>query len=147
MGESVGQANHFESGHRASMALGAGKALIEKWNFDIFHDGQFADQIEGLENESNAAASGPTQCRVVKTRHVDAIEQILAVGRSVETAQQIHEGALAASARAHDGAVLARRDHQIDASQGFDQNRPVWLEVVLLEASEDRRWGLLVGVQ
>ena len=43
-----------------------GDVLVEEWGFDVFFDGELADEVEGLEDEAYSPSSLPTQGGVVE---------------------------------------------------------------------------------
>ncbi len=62
----------------------------------------------------------PKQRELVACQHADihAAKKILAVGRRIETAENIHAGGFARAGWAHHGDELAIADGEIDAAQG-----------------------------
>ena len=129
--EPVGKAHQLKLGDGEFMSLGSGHALVEEWDLDVLDDGEFADQVERLEHESDATSPGAAQGGVIEGCHVEPLEAIAPGSRAIEAAQNVHQGALAAATGSHDREVLAGGNLEIDAPKGFDQDRSVGLEVVL----------------
>ena len=74
-------------------------------------------QVEGLEHESDLLVPDPGQLVVVQLGHPVAVQPVLAAGRAVEAADQVHEGGLARARRAHDGDELVLPDDHVDAAE------------------------------
>ena len=53
----IAKPDSLEHVDRSLLPLDSGDGLVEQRHFDIFRDGQGADQVEGLEDESDAASS------------------------------------------------------------------------------------------
>ena len=51
---------------------------------------------------------------------IDALEEVMAAGRLVEAAENVHQRRFARARRAHDGDELAGLDGEADAAQRFD---------------------------
>ena len=66
MVETIGKSHQLEGGDRLCMSFGATYALVEEWDFHVFNNGEFTDQIECLEDESDTASSNSTQSFVLE---------------------------------------------------------------------------------
>jgi len=53
----VAHADFFEGGGDGGFALGGGHTAVGEGELDVFVDGEVADEIEGLENETDLAKS------------------------------------------------------------------------------------------
>jgi len=137
--EAIFETHLGESRLRAGPSLGLAAALIEERHLDVLDDGEFADQVEGLKDEADAAPADAAQFVVGESGDVVAIEEIPPGGRAIEAAEQVHQRRLAASRRPHDGDVLAVFDPQIEAAERFDEHASVGLVVHLGEALKLRR--------
>lgn len=67
------------------MALLAGVAPIEQWQFHILQRGGAGEEIEALENESEGMAADERALVFVEVFHCDAFEAIGAGVRAIET--------------------------------------------------------------
>ncbi len=74
-------------------------------------------QVEGLEDEADFLVADARQLVVVEFADQLAVEPVLALGRRIEAADQVHQRRLAGARRAHDGDVLVVPDAEIDAAQ------------------------------
>ena len=77
-------------------------------------------QVEGLEDEADFLVADAGQLIVVKFADQLAVEPVLALGRGVEAADQVHQRRLAGAGGAHDGDVLVVLDAEVDAAQGVN---------------------------
>ncbi len=89
---------------------------------DVLVDVQVANQIEALEDEPDFAVPHPGALGQRQVGDRLAVEDVLAVGRRVEQAENRQERGLAAAGRAGDGDVLAGLDFEVDPGErvGFD---------------------------
>ena len=111
-------------------------SLIEQRDADVLHDVQFADQIEGLEDEADLSTSDRTEFLVWKCGDIDAFQQVRPAGGRVQASKQVHQGRFSGTGGAHDGQVLPLGNIQIDPSEGVDENRPIRFEIGLLQSFE-----------
>jgi hypothetical protein len=74
-------------------------------------------QVEALKDEADGPVAQRRQCVAVELGDIATDQEIVAAGRRIEAAEQVHEGRLARTRRAHDGHELAGRDRQIDPAQ------------------------------
>src|SRR5229473_557185 len=84
-------------------------ARIEKRQLNIFQGAGAGKQIETLEDETDAAASNHCERGFFQQADIHSAQQVVAAGRFVETAEDIHEGGLAGARRTHDRNELALR--------------------------------------
>src|SRR5262245_60075891 len=124
----VRHADALERVQRGLAAFVAAHALaVGERPLDVLQHGQVADQVEGLEDEADALVPHFGTRGAAERRDVLAVEQVLALGRRVEEAEQREERRLAAARRAGDREELALRDVEVDAVER------VRLEVVGVE--------------
>ena len=90
---------------------------IEQRQLHIFERAGTRQQIEGLEYEADAPAADASQRRLIQLRDVDALQQVLAAGRAVQAAENVHQRGLAGPRGAHDRDELAAVDRQPHAAQ------------------------------
>jgi len=93
---------------------------------------QLGDEVEGLEDETDAAIAHPRQGIFVEVFHGAPVEQVATGVGNVQQADEIHEGGLAGTGRPGDGDELAARDLQVDAAQ--DLHPPAGHGVALADA-------------
>jgi hypothetical protein len=74
-------------------------------------------QIERLEHEPDLLIADVRHLVVGHGRYLLVLELVGALGRSVETADDVHERRFAGARRSHDRDVLVLRDVEIDAVQ------------------------------
>ena len=123
--EAVREFNSIEDRIGSSMSLCPRNALIEERHFNILDDRQLWNQIEGLKDEADPPPPNGAELGVFHVSDILAVEQIRALGRSIKTANNIHQRALARTALPHDTHVLPLLDVQIDATQGRCQNAAI----------------------
>ena len=87
---------------------------------DILEGAGAGQEVEALEYEAEAFAADAGEVRLAQRRDIDALQEVMAAGRLVEAAENIHERRFARARRAHDGDELAGLDGQADAAQRFD---------------------------
>ena len=108
----------FECGGHAVAALAGGHAAIGQRQLDILKDGEIADQIEALKNESDLAIPDARAILGRQIRDGLAVQPVLAAAGRVEQPEDRQQGGLAAPGRAGDRHVLAFRDVEVDVGQG-----------------------------
>lgn len=118
--EAFGEAYFLGQLHGAGAALGGAHAHVEHGDFEVFQHGELLDEVEILEDESDAAASDFGEFVVVEAADVDAAQDIAAAGGLIEAANDVHEGGFARSAGAHDGGIFAFDEIDIDGAKGGD---------------------------
>ncbi len=79
------------------------------------------EQVEALKDEAQHVATQQRVLRPVEARGVDPLKKILARGRHVEAAEDVHGGRFAGTGRPHDGDEFVPVDRQVDAIQRADR--------------------------
>ena len=79
-----------------------------------------AKQVEALEYEAEALTTNAGKVRLPQRRDVDAFQQVMAAGRLVEAAENVHQRRFARAGRAHYGDELAGLDGKADAAERFN---------------------------
>ena len=102
------------------LALVGRHAGVDQRQLDIVQRGGAREQVEGLENEADFLVADARQLVVDHLADQIAVDVVLALGRRVETADQVHQGRFARPGRSHDRDVLAALDLDIDAGNGVD---------------------------
>src|SRR5581483_1987531 len=102
----------------ALFALGAGHAAVGERQFDVFVDGEIADQIERLENKADLTVADAGPLAELQPLHRPAVELVGSVRGGVQQTENGQERGLAAAGRPGDGYVLASLDVQVDSGQG-----------------------------
>src|SRR5205085_6543557 len=90
-------------------------AGIDQRKLDVTKRIRARYQIERLEHEADLAAADLRQPIVRQSADIDAVEEVASAGRSVETAQDVHQRGLARSGRSHDGDQLTVVDGEVNA--------------------------------
>ncbi len=114
----VAHADLLEGLGHALLALAGGHAAVGEGQLDVLIDREVADEVEGLENEADLAVADAGALGERQALDGAAVEDVGAVGRGVEEAEDGKEGGLAATGRAGDGDILALADVHVDAGQG-----------------------------
>jgi hypothetical protein len=81
------------------VALGAGHAAIDQRQLDILDGRGARQQIEALKDEAQHVTAQHRQLRAVEAAGRNALEQIVAGARHVETAKNVHRRRLAGAGR------------------------------------------------
>ena len=136
VGDSIAESDLIQGFERTLSSDRSWYSLVEERDADVFHDVQFADQIEGLEDEADLSTSDRTEFLVRKCGDIDAFQQVGPAGGRVQASQQIHQGRFSGTGGAHDGHVLALGNIEIDPSERVYQNRSIRFEIGLLQSSE-----------
>src|SRR5882724_1603590 len=131
-----GKPHPVEGGERPLPALLRRKTAVQQRDLDVVDDGEIADQVELLENETHPFIADAGELPVaVPVAAADplAVELDLALARLVEQTDQVEERALAASRGTHDRDQLAFFDHEVDVVErhGLDALRTVQLADLL----------------
>ena len=87
---------------------------------DVFQSRERGDQVEGLKDESDAAAAEQGPLVVAEARVVDALEQDLSGGRRFDGAENRQQSALAGAGGTNDREQLALADDEVDTADGVD---------------------------
>ena len=96
------------------MAVGAGDARIHQRHLHVFHQVQLGQQIVLLEDKAQHLVADGGQLVAVHLAHIPAVEPVGAVGRHIQTADDVHAGGFARTGLAHDGHELAFFDFHGD---------------------------------
>src|SRR5882724_1014300 len=135
----VGEPDRREARTGAGAALPRGVPGVEQGQLDVLERGRPGQQVELLEDEADARV--PDARELVRGESADAlaVQHVLAGGRPVEAAQEVHEGRLARSRGPHHGDELAALDRDRHAAERVDGVRT---EVIVLRQAlggDDRR--------
>jgi hypothetical protein len=105
---------------RALLPLARGHAGVDERQLDVVERRGARQQVEGLEDEPDLLVADARQLVVVHRAHLLAVQEVGALRRRVEAADEVHQRGLAGTRRAHDGHVLALLDLDRDPAQGVD---------------------------
>ena len=98
-------------------ALGRGHAAVGERQFDVLVDREIADQIEGLEDESDLPVPDPGPLRRGQTFHRMPRQGVGPGARRIEEPEDREQGRLPAARRPGDGDVLALVDGEVDVGE------------------------------
>jgi hypothetical protein len=132
------------SGGRSARPL----ATAQHGNHHVFENGELRQEEVELKDEAELLATQTRATVVVERADVDLVEKDLTVGRPIESAEQIQEGALSGSGKARQRHELTFVDGELDAVQhpGLDlgtelaDQRPR-LDDRLADRGPRRPWG------
>src|SRR5690606_35967056 len=113
----VAHADLLESFEDAFLALGGRHAAVGERQLDVLVNGEVADEIEGLENETDLAVADAGTLGEREALHGATVEEVGALGGRVEQAENGEEGGLAAAGWAGDGDVFALVDLHVNARE------------------------------
>jgi hypothetical protein len=108
----------------ARVSLARAHPAEEQRQLDVLQRGRVGQQVEVLEHEADALVADLGQPVAVQPAHRLPGEQVLARGRRVEAAEDVHEGGLAGAGRTDHRHVVVGGDLEIDAAQGLDLDVP-----------------------
>jgi len=115
-GALVGEADLAEDlGGAAPVGAAPGEPQREQ---HVLLDGERGQQVEGLEDEAEAAAAQFGELVLAEACDLGAAEPDGAGGGAVESGGALQEGRLAGAGRSHHGGEAAVREAQVDAAQG-----------------------------
>ncbi len=97
MAEAVSHANAFERVLHFLLALAGARAAIGKREFDVFVNGQVADQVEGLKDEANLAIANARALADGQLGDGLAVQLVIAFRRRIEQAENRQQRRLAAA--------------------------------------------------
>ena len=86
----------------------------QRGQLDVLDGGELVHQVEGLEDETDRVATQPSQRLLAELVDAAPPEPDLARRRPFQAAEQVQQGRLTASARAHHGQRLARGQLHLD---------------------------------
>ncbi len=98
----------------------ARRAAVNQRQFHIVQRGSARQQIEGLKHEPDLLVADPRQLVIGHIADQAAVDVVLALRRSVQTTDQVHQRRFARAGRTHDGHVLATLDLDIAAGDRVD---------------------------
>ena len=110
----------LERGLRALEPLLLRHAGVDQRQLHVVQRRGARQQVEGLEDEADLLVADARQLVVVHLADLLAVQEVGALRRRVEAADQVHQRRLARARRPHDGDVLAALDGDGDAAQGVD---------------------------
>ena len=97
-------------------------AAVVQRDFDILQHRVLGDQVVRLENETDHLVAGLRQVIVGHRGDIAAAQDVIAVGRPVERAQQIEQRAFPTSRRTHDRHEIPLGEIHGDAAEGLHDN-------------------------
>ncbi|MDF3052464.1 MAG: hypothetical protein K0S19_569 [Geminicoccaceae bacterium] len=115
----VGHPDPFQGRLHSALPVFSGKPPIRERQLDVLVNGEIADQVEGLENESDLAIPNPGPLRWREPGDRLLVERVDAIGGRVEQAQDGEQRRLAASRGARNGDVFAVPDLQVNVREGM----------------------------
>ena len=92
--------------------------VVHQRQLDILEHRGARQQVVVLEDETYLTVAYVGQLVAAEGGHIGAVDDIVAGGGGVETAQDVEQGGFAAARGAHDADKLARFDAEGDATQG-----------------------------
>jgi len=93
------------------------RAAVGQRQLNVFVHGQVANQIEGLEDETNLAVAYARAFRQAELGHGLPIQHVLALSGRIQQAENRKQRGLPAAGGAGNGEILALADVQVDACQ------------------------------
>jgi hypothetical protein len=119
MAGAVGQTHGVKEGPGPGFACRISPTGEEEGEKDIFLHREGGEEVEKLEDKADLELAEGGELVVVEGVKGMALEIDLAGGGSVEGAENVEEGAFAATAGPSDGNDLAREDLQADGAEGI----------------------------
>src|SRR4029079_6203724 len=105
---------------RAFLAVLRGYAGVDQRQLHVVQRGRARKQVEGLKDEPDLLIADAGQLVVVLLAHLLAVQQVAALARRVQAADQVHQRGLARARGPHDRDVLAAFDFDVDSAEGVD---------------------------
>ena len=121
----LAEADRRERVHRPLVPFGRlhlAAAVVEQRQLDVVERRRARQQVEALEHEADLPVPDQRQLVLRHPRDVLAVEEVLAAGRPIEAAEDVHQRGLAGPRRAGDGHELARLDVHVGAAQRADDD-------------------------
>ena len=131
---SIGQAERSKQFFSAHVAVLTRHTGIDRRHFHVLQGSGVADQVVALKHETERLAAQARQFVAIERGDIRSHEAVLPAGRTVETADEVHQGGLARAGCAHDGDEFARIDLQTHAMQHFD--RKIAVAIGLADADQ-----------
>ena len=106
----LGAMRHFDAFEGALdffLAFGGGHAAIGEGKFDVFVDGEIADEVEGLEDETDFAIANAGAVAELEAGDGLAVEGVVPFRGRIEKAEDGEEGGFAAAGGTGNGEVFA----------------------------------------
>jgi len=113
----VGKPDEREHLPRAPLALLRPDARVDQRQLDVLLRVEPREKLRVLEHEADLAAADARELELVEVLDAVAVERVLALGRLVEAADDVHERRFAASRGAEHRQVLAPLNVQVDAPE------------------------------
>ena len=110
------EAQQLQRGARTRITLGHVAGIKER-QLDVLNRAGPREQVEALEDESDAPAPNRRQLRLSQRGDIDAFEQVDAAGRAIEASNDVHQSRFAGTGGAHNRHELAALDSNADAAQ------------------------------
>ena len=111
----MAHAHALERIHRALLPLGRPRPAIGQRKLNVFEDRQIADEVETLKDETDLAVAYARPVGRGQLGDRLAVQDVLAVGRRVQQAQDREQSRLAAAGGTRDGHELALLDLEMNA--------------------------------
>src|SRR5690606_12581870 len=114
----VRQSDALQRGRHATAPLGTAHPALPQRTLDVLADIEVIDEVEALEDETDAAAAQLRELLLAVAGHVLAEEPVVPAVRAVEQAQDVQQRRLAATGRTHDGEELTCCNFDRYAAEG-----------------------------
>src|SRR5207253_10360380 len=98
-------------------AFHPGGARVHEWQLEVARHGRARDEVEVLENEPDLAVADVRELEVIERPDVDAVEEIRALRRQIETADDVHQRRLAAARASDDREVVPALEREVHLAQ------------------------------
>jgi uncharacterized protein YqeY len=121
-------------------ALACGERSEQQRQFDILQRGQDGDEVEGLEDEPDIRVAPVRQFTLRERRDVRILNQAAAAGRPVDARDEVEQGALARTARSHQGDELPASDIEADAVEGAHLDIALAIQAREFPDLDNGRW-------
>ncbi len=108
----------FELSLHLLFAIGSGCFQVQQREFHVFIHGQFVNQVEGLKHKTDVAFAEIGAVALAHFGHFGAKKVVLALAGIVEQSEDIEQGRLSATGRAHHRHELAGLDFDAYAIEG-----------------------------
>src|SRR5207249_10682405 len=115
--EAISQTDPLQGLRRAVVPVARADTLVKKRQLHVLQRAGARKQVEPLEDEPDLLAAHSRELIARELSDVASVEQIRAARRPVETADEVHEGALAGAGSTHDREELAGSDRERHAAQ------------------------------
>src|SRR5688572_740371 len=110
-------ADAFQGFRRAFLSVGRAHAAVSQRQFNVFVNVEIADQVEALEDKTDLAIAYARTFGKGKVLDRVAIEDVLAVRRRVQQAEDRKKGRFAASGGTGNGNILTLFDIEVNTSE------------------------------